>query len=134
MAENRVADVIEMRRLAVVEHEHILQFARISDHAIVADNDVLAHIGVVADLAVAPDDGRAFNHHAVLDHRACADEHLFADVSRAFATVVQAGFQMSFNIAVDFLQRLPGVFTAFEQRGIPRLAQVEQVGRFEHGE
>ena len=62
VAENGVAEVIEMRHLAAVEEQGVLEFAGIAHHAVVADDDVLADVGVVADLAVLADDGGAFDH------------------------------------------------------------------------
>src|SRR5207249_315134 len=82
--------------------------------------------------AVAPDDGRPFNHRAVLDHCALADEHLFANPSRAFAAIAQGGTQVGLEIVLQFFERLPGIFAAVEQCSVLGLAQVEQVGRFEH--
>ena len=122
-----------MRYLTVVEHEHVFQLARIAHHAVVADDDVLAQVGVVTDLAVAPNDRRAFDHRAVLDHRAHADEDLFADVSCAFAAIFQCRSHVCLQIIFDFLERLPGVFAVVEQGRVFRLAQVEQIRRFEHG-
>ena len=118
VTENGIADVIEMRHLAAVEEQRVLELARIADHAAIADDDAFAEIGVVADLAVAPNDGRAFDHHAVFEHRAFADEHILADVGAAFAAIVQARFQIGGKVGGNFRQSLPRELAAVEDRGV----------------
>ena len=78
-AEDRVADVIEMRHLAAVEEDAVLDLARIADDRARADDDVLADVGAVANLAVRPDPRRALDVGAGLDHRALADVDVLAD-------------------------------------------------------
>jgi len=58
VAEDRVADVIEVCRVGTIEQQRVFQFGRIADDAAVADDDVFADVGVVADLAALADDGR----------------------------------------------------------------------------
>ena len=133
VAEDRVADVIEMGGDRVVEQERVLHLAGVAHDAVVADDDVLADVGVVADLAVAADDGRAFDHRAVLDHRAFADEDLLADERDAFAAVVQPGTEVGLEVGLDLLQRIPGIFAPVKDRRMRGLAEVEQVRWLEHG-
>src|SRR5947207_6442277 len=133
MADNRVADIIEMRHLAVVKHENVLEFAGVAHHAVVSDDDVLAHVGTVANLAVFPDDGRAFDHGAVLHHRALADKNLVANPRRARAFIEQTRAQVAAQIVLQLAERLPGVFAAVEQRSVRCLRKLEQIGRLEHG-
>ena len=112
VAEDRVADVVEMGGDGIVEEDGVLHLAGIADDAVVADDHLLADVGVVANLAIAADDGRAFDHDPVLDHRAFADEDALADERDAFAAVVQAGAQMGLQVSLDLLQRVPGIFAA----------------------
>src|SRR5882672_8086117 len=107
VTEDGVADVIEVRHLAVVEDECVLQLAGISDDAAIADDHVFAEVGVVADLTVAPDDGRAFDHRAVLDHCALADKDIRANERLAIAAVAKFRAEMGLQVVLDFLQRVP---------------------------
>lgn len=133
MAEDRVTDVIVVRRDGMVEQQRVFQFGRIADDAAVADDDIFAEVGVVADLATLADDGRAFDHCAVLDDGAFADENFFTDKRPALAGVVPGRFQIGGDVALNFFERVPGEFAAVEDGGVFGLAEVKQVGGFEHG-
>ncbi len=132
VAEDGIADVIEVRRAGIVEQDGVFDFRRVAHHAPIAKDDLFAKIGVVADVTVAPDNGRSFDHDAVLQHRAFADKHLFTDEGPAFGTMVQRGAQICREVGLEFLQRVPGKFTTVKKRGVPGLLQVEKVARFEH--
>ncbi len=127
VAEDGVADVIEVRHLRAVEEQRVLQFGRIADDAAVADDDVLAEVGVVANLAIFPDDGRAFDHRARFDDGAFADKNFFADAraGKAFGRIL---FRLSREVGFDFLERVPGVLAAVEDGGVFGLREVKQVG------
>ena len=86
----------------------------------------------MADLAVLPDNGRAFDHHAGLDHCAFADENAVADAGarETFGRILP---RRPGEITLDFLESLPGVGAALEDRGVVGLRQVKQIGGFEHG-
>ena len=133
IAENGVADVVEMRGDGLVEQERVLHLAGIAHDAVVADDHLLADVGVVANLAVAADNGRAFDHRPVLDHRAFADEHPLANKRDAFAAVVQAGAEVCLQVSLNLLQRIPGIFAPVEDRRMGSLGEVEQVRWLEHG-
>src|SRR2546426_4321241 len=133
VAENRVTDVIEVGSDGMIEQERVFDLAGISDDAVVADDDIFADIRVVANLAVTADDGGPFNHGAILDQGAFADKDFLADVGNALAMIVERGPEMSLEVALDFLQRLPGVLTAVKNGRVRGLAEIEQIRRFEHG-
>jgi hypothetical protein len=134
VAEDGVADVIEVRRGGVVEQQRVFQLGGISDDAVVADDDVVADVGVVADLAIATDDGGAFDHGAVFDDGAFADEDILADERDAVAAIFQAGFEVGGEVILDLFERFPGVMAAVEDGGVFGLLQVKQIGWFEHGD
>ena len=125
VAENGIADVIEMGRGGLIEQKRIFQFGRIADNTAVADDDVFADVGVVADLAIFSDDGRAFNHRAVFDDGVFADKNFFTDVSAAFALVAEFGFEIFGNVFLDFFERVPGESAAVENFGVFGLAQIK---------
>jgi hypothetical protein len=118
VAENRVTDVIVVRRNGMIEQQRVFDFGRVAHDAIVANDDIFAEIGVVADLAVFADDGRAFDHCAVLDDGAFADENFFTDECPARAGVVPGRFQIGGEVALDFFERVPGEFAAVENGGV----------------
>jgi hypothetical protein len=132
VAEDGIADVIEMRCDRVVEEQRVLELGGIADGAVIADEHVLTDVGVVADLTIAPDDGRAFDHRAIFDNGPFPDENILADVGDPFAGVREAGFNMGFDVVLDLFERVPGVGAAVEKGGVFRLAQVKQIGGFEH--
>ena len=132
MAEDGVADVIEVRHLRAVEEERVFQLGRIADDAAVADDDVLADVGVVADLAVLADDGRAFDERARFNHRAFADKNFFAD-ARAGKSFGRILFRHLREVRFNFLERVPREFAVGKNRGVLGLREVKQVGWFEHG-
>jgi len=133
VAQDRIAEVIKMRRGGVVEQQRVLQFGGIPNHAVVAEDDVVADVGIMADLAIAADDGGAFDHGAILDDGAFADEDVLADESDAVAAIVQGGAEVGGEIFLNFLERFPGEFAAVEKCGVLGLAEVKQIGGFEHG-
>src|SRR6266704_1074267 len=79
ITKDRIAHVVEMRRLRLVKENAIFEFARVShDHAI-AHNDVLANVTTAADLAVFADPGWPFHDRALLDDRSTTDEDRVTD-------------------------------------------------------
>ena len=46
--------------------------------------------------------------------------------------IVQCRPEMRLEIALDFFQRIPGILAATEDCHVFRLAQIEQIRRFEH--
>jgi hypothetical protein len=132
VAEDGVADVIEVRHLRAVEEERVFQFGRIADDAAVADDDVFAEVGVVADLAIFADDGRAFDHRAGFDEGAFADENFFANAraGKAFGRIL---FRHTGDVGFNFLERIPREFAIGKNRGVFGLRQIKQVGWLEHG-
>jgi hypothetical protein len=132
VAENGIADVIEMRRAGVVEEDRIFNLARIAHDAAVAKDDVFAEIGVVADLAVPADDGWPLDHHAVLEHRAFADKNVLADVRYAFAGVIETMLHVRGEVTFNFFEGVPGILAAVKDRGVFGLRKVKQIGWLEH--
>lgn len=77
--EDGVADVVEMRHLALVEEQAVLEFARVSQHAAPARHDPLAHISPAPHHRALADPGRAPDDRVGLDHRAGAHVNQLAD-------------------------------------------------------
>ena len=76
-------------------------------------------------MAVPADNGRTFNHDPILDHRALANEYPLTNERDAFAVVVQPGVEVSVQVGLNLLQRIPGIFAAVKDRRMRRLAEIE---------
>src|SRR4030095_12005045 len=72
-AEDRVADVVQVRRLGLGQEDRALDLGGGPDTAVVADPAAAAHVGAGADLDVLTDPQRPFEHHPRRDARALAD-------------------------------------------------------------
>ena len=59
VAQDGIADVIEMRDLGTVHQQAILELARVAEHAAFADDDVAPDEGARTDVGVGPDPDRA---------------------------------------------------------------------------
>src|ERR1017187_6758873 len=71
----------------------------------------------------------------VLDDRVLADENFFTDECPALVPhcgIVPGRFQIGGDVALNFFERVPGEFAAVEDGGVFGLAEVKQVGWFEH--
>src|ERR1043166_6148190 len=133
MAENGVANVIEMRRDSVVEKHRVLYLAGIADNAVVADDHLLADVGVMTNLAVAANNGWPLYHRAVLDDCSFANEYILTDKGHAFTTIPQGRFQIRVQVSLDCFQRIPRVFASVKDCCVLALAEIKQICRFEHG-
>ena len=61
IAENRIADVIEMRRLDVIQEQAVLKLARISQHTAFTDDDVASNVRSRPDFSFRADVNGANN-------------------------------------------------------------------------
>ena len=59
IAHDRVADIVKMRDLRVIEDDDVLRFAGIAQNAVFTDDDVFPDKGAMSDLGVRSDDGRS---------------------------------------------------------------------------
>ena len=78
-AENRVADVVEVRRLRFRQQDRALDLGVGADARAVADPAAAAHVGAGADLDVVAHPQRSFEHRAGSDAGALADHDALAD-------------------------------------------------------
>jgi hypothetical protein len=46
--------------------------------------------------------------------------------------IAKCRFKIRGDVAFNFFERIPGEFAAVENRGVPSLVQVKQIGWFEH--
>jgi hypothetical protein len=86
----------------------------------------------MANFTVSSNNGRSFDHGPVLDNGAFADENTLSDESHAFASILQPGVAVGFEISFELLKRFPGVITPIEQGRMSGLGEVKQISRFEH--
>ncbi len=128
VAEDRVADVVEVRHLRAVKEQAVLELTRITKNRAIADEDVFADVTAVTDVAVGSDPGRAFDHRAVFDDRALADEHVWADVWLADEFALEAGAQAELQVGRDLVEGLPDVRHVLEQDAVRGALEVDVIG------
>jgi len=108
-----IAHVIKVRAQRVLNSNAFLSH-RVADHAVVTTIRV-RKVGVWR-IWQSPDDAPGDDHRAVLDDRAFA-ENTFPRMNAPSQRLCRAGRRWR-NVA-DFFQRIPGVFAAFKQGGVP---------------
>ena len=109
IAENRIADVTEMRHLRFVEEDAVLELAGISHHHAVADDHVFAHVTAAADVAVLSDPGRALSTPRLVRRSCRADENRIADERFADQLAQHRRLETELQITRDLLERVPDV-------------------------
>ncbi len=75
VAENRVADIVEVRNLGLVEDEAVFKFRGISCHDSVAEDHIFADVTPISNLTVLADPSWTFDHGPLFDDRAFADKY-----------------------------------------------------------
>src|SRR6266567_3366054 len=132
ITQDRIADVIEMRRLHLVEEDAIFEFARVShDHAI-ADNDVLAHVTTAANFAIFADPGRSFQDRALFDDRSATDEDRAADERFPHQLAQYARLKAELQITGDLFERVPNVILVLKQLRMGRMFETKKFSRRKH--
>src|SRR5947209_375525 len=120
ITKDRIAHVVEMRRLRLVEENAIFEFARVShDHAI-AHNDVFA------------DPGRPFHDRALLDDRSTTDEDRVTDERFPHELAQYARLQTELQITGDLLERVPNVILVLKQLRMGRMFETKKFSRRKH--
>ena len=102
VAEDRVADVIEVRNLGLVEDEAVFKFRGIPGHDSVAKDHIFADVTSVPNLAVLADPSRTFDHGSLFDHCSFADKHCSAHERLADEAAMETGFHAELEISRDF--------------------------------
>src|SRR6266404_210020 len=132
MTQDRIADIVEMRRLHFVEEDAIFEFARVShDHAI-AHNDVLAHVTTAANFAIFADPRRPFYDRALLDNRSATDEDRVADERFPHQLAQYAWLQAELQITRDLFKRVPNIILVLKQLRMGRVFKIKIFSRRKH--
>lgn len=124
IAEDGITDVVEVRRLDVVEQDDVFQLTGVADDGVFADDGIAADKRALAQLRTVVDDAGAGNIGAVKDLGIARDP----DVLAALLILVRRkrGAELK-NEIPDVRQRLPRIGLARKQRRCDRFAQIEQV-------
>src|SRR5450432_2618137 len=109
IAENRIAHVIKMRHLRVVEDDAVFKFARVAHHNAVADDHVLADVTAVANLAALANPRRAFDHRALLDRGSFSDKNRAAHKWLADQPSFNSRLEPELQITRNLFQRIPNI-------------------------
>src|SRR5438132_12771202 len=132
ITKDRIAHVIEMRRLRLVEENAVFEFARVSHDDAIAHNDVLAHVTTAADLAIFADPGRPFQDRALFDDRSATDEDRITDERFPHELAQYAGLQAELQITGDLFERVPNIILALKQLRMGRTFETKKFSRRKH--
>ena len=124
VAEDGVADIVEMRRLDVIKQDNVFQLAGVADDGVLAHDRIAAHKGALAQLGAVVNDAGAGDIGTVKDLGIARDPDVLAALLVLLCRERRAELK---NKISDLRQRLPRIGLARKQRGRNRLAQVEQV-------
>ena len=127
VAENRIADIIEMGDLGAVEYHAIFKLTRIAKDYPVANDHTFADVTATSDLAIIPDPGWSFNGRTVFNNRPVPDIDHFADKGPSEQTSVDSWIEPKLKITGDLLQDIPDLGRVIEECPMLCLAQVEVV-------
>jgi hypothetical protein len=75
VAEDRVADIVEVWNLCLIKDEAVFKFRRISGHDAVAEYHIFANVTPIPNLTVLADPSWTFDHGPLFDDRAFADKY-----------------------------------------------------------
>jgi hypothetical protein len=103
IADDRVADVIEMGRLRFIKNDRVLELAGIAENAAGTDDDIFPDVATVANFASFSDPGRSFDHRALLDNRPLADENGAADEWLAYEAALHRRLEAELQVTGDLL-------------------------------
>ena len=123
VTEDRIADVVEVGHLALVEEHAVLQLHGIAHHTTITHDDVFADIGPVPAPAPSADDGRADDHRPRLHDRTGTDEHLRSHMSRRVNLGPGGpGLEVLGQVAGEPFEGVPWVLDPIEQSTVRGLA------------
>lgn len=125
VAEDGVADVIEVGNLCPVEDDAIFELTGVSENNFVADDDVFADVTTGANMTAVADPGGSFDHGALLDDRAVADVNGIADEGAAHLFAVDGGLQAELQIGGNERQCFPNVCDLVKKRPVVGVGQIE---------
>src|SRR5438876_6524764 len=132
ITQDRIADVVEMRRLHLIEENTIFEFARISHNHAIAHHDVLAHVTTAADLTIFANPGRAFQDRALLDNCAATDEDRATDEWFPHQLAHYARLEAELQITGDLFERVPNIILVLKQLRMSRMFEAKKFSRRKH--
>lgn len=133
VAENRVADIVEVWNLGFVEDEAVFKFRGISRDDAITEDDIFANVTTVTNLAVLTDPSWAFDHGPLLDHRALTDKDGAAHKWLTDEASVEAGFHAELQVGGDLWKCVPDVLDVLEKGAVLAVAEVKKFVDGKHG-
>ena len=124
IAEDGIADVVEVRRLDIIKQHHVFQLAGVTNDGVFAHDRIAAHESALAQLSAVVDDAGAGDISAVEDLGIARDPDVLAALLVFLRRERRAELK---NEISDLRQSLPRIGLTRKQRGRDRFAQVEQV-------
>jgi len=126
-AKHRIAHIIVMRHLNVVEQNDIFEFGGVSHHCVFADNRVPSDKGTVADLRVFVDNARAVDAGARRDCGTLCNPDAFR---RGVKPIGRQRFPQLQNKIMNLRKNLPRISIPIEKRVRNRVRKIEQRADF----
>jgi len=133
VAEDRVADIIEMRNLGLVEDEAVFKFRGISSHDTIAEDDIFADVTPIPNLTVLADPSRTFDHGSLFDHCPFADKNRTAHERLADEAAMETGFHAELEISRDLRQNIPDMLGVLEKGLMLAVAEIKKFVDGKHG-
>jgi hypothetical protein len=133
VAEDRVADIVEVRDLCLVEDEAIFEFRGIPGHDSISENHIFPDVTSVSNLTVLADPSRTFDHGPLFDHRAFADKHSAAHERLADEAAMETGLQAELEISRDLRQNIPDMLGVLKKGLVLAVAEIKKFVDGKHG-
>ena len=134
VAEDRVANIIEVRNLGLVEDEAVFKFRGIPSHNPIAEDHIFADVTSVPNLAVLADPSRAFDHGPLFNHCSFANKYSTAHERLADETAMETGFHAELEISRDLRQNIPYMFSVLKKGLVFAMAEIKKFVDGKHGE
>ena len=133
VAEDRVADIVEVRNLCLVEDEAIFKFRGIPGHDSIAEDHIFPDVTPIPNFAVLADPSWTFDHGSLFDDCAFADKNSAAHERLADESAVYARFETELQIVGNFWQHIPDMLCVFKKGLVLAVAEIKKFVDGKHG-
>ena len=133
VAEDRVADIVEVRNLGLVEDEAVFKFRGIPGYNSVAEDHIFADVTPIPNLTVLTDPSRTFDHGSLFDHCPFADKYRAAHERLADEAAMETGLQAELQISRDLRQNIPDMLGVLKKGLVFAVAEIKKFVDGKHG-
>jgi len=133
VAENRVADVVKVGDLSLVEDEAVFKLRGISGHDSIAEDHVFPDVAPIPNFAVLADPCWTFDHGPLFDDRAFADKYSAAHERLPDEAAMDARFEAELQIGGNFWQHIPDMLGVLKKGLVLAVAEIKKFVDGKHG-